>query len=107
MIIPVVQMPSLGADGIAPDPDTLVTRLGFLSEVVLSGSGAGGVDVAGYKSFLRACPCRVGPFDVLSADDRDAKVGSLSGDVLGSHQECLFLKDVFLLFFNSMGAVAH
>lgn len=98
MIIPVVQMPSLGADGVAPCPDTLVTRLGVLSEVVLSGSGAGGVDVAGYKSFLRACPCRVGPFDVFSADDRDAKVGNLSGDVHGSHQESLCEGRISLFF---------
>lgn len=78
MILPVVALPSLDAADVAqPLVDALTSRLGALSEVVLSGSGdAGGVDAAmvkGYRPLLRECPCRVGPFEVLSGD-RDTKV---------------------------------
>lgn len=81
MIVPVVAMPSLGKDGLAPEPDAMTTRLGLMSEVVISASGVDAVDVAKYKSFLRACPCRVGPFDILSAGDRHSKV-SISASAL-------------------------
>lgn len=79
MILPVVALPSLDEEGCVGQSlvDTLTSRLGALSEVVLRGSGdGGGVDAAkvkGYVPLLRQCPCRVGPFEVLSGD-RDAKV---------------------------------
>lgn len=77
MIVPVVALPSLEAYGIAEgEPDTLTTRLGYLSEVVLYGSGEEGIEPKGYKAFLRECPGRVGPFDVLSGStaERESKV---------------------------------
>lgn len=77
MIVPVVALPSLEAYGIAEgEADTLTTRLGYLSEVVLYGSGEIGIKVKGYKAFLSECPSRVGPFDVLSGStaEREDKV---------------------------------
>lgn len=85
MIVPMVSLPSLEAYGISEgEPDTLTTRLGYISEVVLHGSAAFGTGakdidieaIKGYKPFLRECPSRVGPFDVLSSSgaEREYKV---------------------------------
>lgn len=73
MILPVITN-----DGQTPPPadDILTIRLAALSELVLqipSDGGGAGV-VAAYKAFLGEFNCRVGPFDVLAASDRDAKV---------------------------------
>lgn len=76
MILPVVAIPALNdqhgdhAEGAAAryQADTLRSRLAALSEIVLQGSGDESVAASadGYKSLLRECCCRVGPFDVLS-----------------------------------------
>ncbi|CAM9318139.1 unnamed protein product [Scytosiphon promiscuus] len=71
MILPVVS-----SDGQGPPPaDAILTRLAAVSEIVLQlpdGGGAAGV-VAGHKDFLSEYGCRVGPFDVLASEDREAK----------------------------------
>lgn len=72
MIIPLVELPSIGDSGLASeDIETLTSRLAVLPEIFLYGSGdsVSGVNAPkSYKSLLWTCDCRVGPFDVLTED---------------------------------------
>lgn len=76
MILPVVLNDGQGP----PSADTITTRLAALSEIVLQlpNSGGGAGVVSGYKTFLSEFGCRVGPFDVLAAEDREAKASVCS-----------------------------
>lgn len=78
MIIPLVELPSVGDSGLASeDIKTLTSRLDVLPEIFLRGSGdsVSGVNAAKpYKSLLWTCDCRVGPFDVLTEDHEESTV---------------------------------